>query len=247
MSQRRSAVTREQGRRRLRVLMIGLAGSVLLVGIYLLLHTSLFAARAVTVVGASHETVADVVTASGLSSHPPLLDVNAGAVAAAVERMPWVAHATVQVHWPDGVRIVVQEAAPRLDMAVAGGKVAVLAASGRVLEVVAPSAVPSGLLAFAGPVAPGAAGSNLGARDAMGLAVASTLPPSFVAQVTGITVEPAGWVQLGLTTPILVDIGNASQLSAKYEDVSALLAGGTLHSGDVIDVSVPGAPTVTGP
>jgi hypothetical protein len=63
--------------------------------------------------------------------------------------------------------------------------------------------------------------------------------------VTGVTVEPAGWVQLAMTTPILVDIGTATQLSEKYEDVSALLAGATLHNGDVIDVSVPDAPTVT--
>jgi Na+/H+ antiporter NhaC len=61
-----------------------------------------------------------------------------------------------------------------------------------------------------------------------------------------VTVEAAGWVQLAMTTPILVDIGDASQLQAKYEDVSAMLAGATLHDGDVVDVSVPGAPTVTG-
>jgi hypothetical protein len=45
----------------------------------------------------------------------------------------------------------------------------------------------------------------------------------------------------------LVDIGDASQLQAKYEDVSAALAGATLHDGDIIDVSVPGAMSVTGP
>jgi hypothetical protein len=75
--------------------------------------------------------------------------------------------------------------------------------------------------------------------------VASTLPPSFVAQVTGVTAEPGGWVQLAMTTPIVIDVGNATQLLAKYEDISALLAGGTLEVGDVIDVSVPSAPTVT--
>jgi hypothetical protein len=77
------------------------------------------------------------------------------------------------------------------------------------------------------------------------LHVASTLPASFAAQVTGVTVEPAGWVQLSMTTPIAVDIGSDTQLLAKYEDVSSILAGATLHSGDVIDVSVPDAPTVT--
>jgi hypothetical protein len=49
-----------------------------------------------------------------------------------------------------------------------------------------------------------------------------------------------------MTTPLLVDIGSPSQLEAKYEDVTSILAGATLHTGDVIDVSVPDAPTVTG-
>jgi len=52
-------------------------------------------------------------------------------------------------------------------------------------------------------------------------------------------------VQLEMTTPIVVDIGSASQLPAKYEDVSAILAGATLHVGDIVDVSVPEAPSVT--
>jgi hypothetical protein len=52
-------------------------------------------------------------------------------------------------------------------------------------------------------------------------------------------------VQLTMTTPIVVDLGTTTQLTAKYEDVSSILAGATLHDGDVIDVSVPGAPTVT--
>ena len=44
-----------------------------------------------------------------------------------------------------------------------------------------------------------------------------------------------------------LDIGDTTQLHAKYEDVSAALSGATLHDGDIIDVSVPGAMTVTGP
>ena len=82
-------------------------------------------------------------------------------------------------------------------------------------------------------------------RDAPGLMVASTLPASFAAQVAAVTVEPAGWVRLALTTPITVNIGTPTQLTAKYEDVSSILADATLHDGDVIDVSVPGSPTVT--
>ena len=95
------------------------------------------------------------------------------------------------------------------------------------------------------PAAPGAPGTSLPARDAAGLRVGGSLPGSFAAQVTEVTVEPKGWVQLAMTTPVLVDIGSTSQLTEKYEDVSSILAGATLHNGDVIDVSVPDAPTVT--
>jgi cell division septal protein FtsQ len=246
ISARRTAVTREQGRRRLRVVTAGLIGTVLLVVVWLVLfHTPLFAARAVTVVGATHQTPAEIVQQAGLAGHPPLMRVNAGAAAHAVEALPWVRSATVSVHWPDGVRIVVHEEVPRLVMALPGGKFAEVALDGRVLAVT-PTA-PTGLLPFAAPAVPTVAGSTLGAKDEVGLLIASTLPPSFAAQVTGITVEPAGWVQLGMTTPILINLGDGTQLNAKYEDVSALLSGATLHNGDILDVSVPRSPTVTGP
>jgi len=243
ISARRTAVTRQHGRRRLHVVVGLLIGAGVLVGVWFLLHTALFSARALTVVGAVHETPAQVVQAAGLAGHPPLLSVNGGAAATGVERLPWVATATVHVSWPDGVRITVTEAVPRLVMGLAGGKWAVLSTDGRVLSVGAVR--PPGLIAIGGPQPPGLPGTTLGPRDQPALTVASSLPLSFGAQVTGVTVEPAGWVQLAMTTPILVDIGTATQLSEKYEDVSALLAGATLHNGDVIDVSVPDAPTVT--
>jgi cell division protein FtsQ len=199
----------------------------------------------VTVSGNTHEAAALVVQASGLSRHSPLIDINAGAVAAGIERLPWVRSATVRVQWPDGVHIAVTEEVPGLVMSEAGGQWASLSIDGRVLAV---SAVrPPGLMALSGPQVPGAPGTTLGARDQAGLAVAASLPASFAAQVTAVTIEPGDWVQLALTTPVVVDIGSATQLPAKYEDVSAILAGATLHNGDVIDVSVPDAPTVTGP
>jgi hypothetical protein len=120
-----------------------------------------------------------------------------------------------------------------------------LSTDGRVLGVSATR--PPGLVLLTVPQPPGGLGSVLPARDDAGLDVASSLPASFAAQVTGVTVEPTGWVQLSMTTPIAVDVGAATQLTAKYEDISSILAGAKLHNGDVIDVSVPDAPTVTGP
>ena len=245
ISARRTAVIRAQGRRRLRLLIIGLAATALLVGVWFLLHSPVFGARAVTVTGNTHETTAQVISQAGLSGEPPLIDINAGAAAARIEQLPWVRSATVDVSWPDGVRITVTEETPRLEVSTSGGQWATLSTDGRVLEVSATR--PPGLVLLTVPQPPGGLGSVLPARDEAGLDVASTLPASFAAQVTGVTVEPAGWVQLSMTTPIAVDVGTATQLTAKYEDVSSILAGAKLHNGDVIDVSVPDAPTVTGP
>jgi cell division protein FtsQ len=240
---RRRAVRRQQGRRRFWFLVVGLVATVLVVGGWFLLHSPLLSARSITVVGNAHETSAQIVSQAGLSTHPPLLDVNAGAAATRIEQMPWVRTATVHVSWPNSVRIVVTEEIPTLTAAEGAGRWATLSTDGRVLAVTANR--PDNVVLLTVPKAPGAPGTLLPAGDAAGLRVASTLPASFAAQVTGVTVEPAGWVQLSMTTPIAVNIGSATQLSAKYEDVSSILAGATLHNGDVIDVSVPDAPTVT--
>jgi hypothetical protein len=243
ISARRTAVIKQQGRRRLIVVGVALGVSLLVVGGWFLVHTSLFSARSVSVTGNVHETTALVVAQAGLAGHPPLLDVDAGAAAARLEQLPWVRAATVHVSWPDGVHIAVTEETARFTASTPAGKWELLSNDGRVLGDAATR--PPGLLLLTVPEPPGVPGTVLSTKDAPGLRVASSLPASFVGQVTGVTVEPAGWVQLALTTPVVVDIGNAVELTAKYEDVSSILAGASLHNGDVIDVSVPDAPTVT--
>lgn len=240
---RRAAVLREQGQRRLRVLVAVIFATLLLAAGWFALHSALFAARALTVTGNLHESAAQVLAQGGLAAHPALLDVNAGAVSARIEKLPWVLSAAVHVSWPDGVHVAVTEEAPRFATIEPGGRWATLSADGRVLSVTATR--PAAPLLLTVPAAPGAPGTWLSARDAAGLRVAASLPASFASQVTGVTVEPQGWIQLAMTTPVLVDIGSTSQLTEKYEDVSAILAGATLHNGDVIDVSVPDAPTVS--
>ncbi len=243
ISARRSAVTRQQGRRRLHVLIGLLIATALLVGGWFLLHSALLSARAITVVGATHETVAQVESAADLTSHRPLIDINTGTDDAAIERFPWVRSATVNVHWPDGVRVVISEEVPALTMTTADGKWVEISADGRILDLSATRS--PGLMLVTGPRPAGAVGSTLAGIDDPGLMVASTLPPSFRGQVTGVHVESGGWVQLSMNTPIVVDIGLPTQLTAKYEDVSSILAGAALHDGAIIDVSVADAPTVT--
>jgi len=220
----------------------------LVVGGWFLLHSRLITARVLTVTGSVHTPVDAVLAAAGLTGHPPLLDVSPSGAAARVEQLPWVGTATVVRHWPDGVSIAVVERTPVAAVAgtgATGGAWAEVDATGRVLTAVA--APPAGMVRVVAPVAAGAPGTELGAVAQPGLAVAASLPPAFAGQVTEVDVAPGAQVTLKLTTPVTVDLGSTAQLRAKYEDVAALLARATLTSGDVLDVSVPESPVVSGP
>jgi cell division protein FtsQ len=274
---RRAAVARREGRRRLWVLVGLLAVSAAVVGGWSLLHSRWFDARVVTVVGADHTPVPEIERVAGVAHHPPLLDVDPGAVAARLERLPWISQATVSRQWPDGLRIAVTERMPVAVMstappatpvtpsaapAPAGARPAGATAptpaakapaagapgwalidrSGRVLADVA--SPPAHLVRLAGAAAPGAPGADLAPLLAPGIAVASSLPKAFAAQVTAVDVGAGGQVTLTLTTPVTISLGTATQLPKKYEDAAAILAGAKLVRGDVIDVSVPDSPTV---
>src|SRR5271155_4375675 len=170
LSARRTAVIKQQGRRRLIVLGVALGVTALLVGAWFLLHTPLFSARSVTVTGNVHETAAQVVSQAGLASHPPLLAVNAGAVAARLEQMPWVRTATVRVSWPDGVHIAVTEETASFTVTTAAGTWDSLSDDGRVL---AQSATrPPGLMLLTVPQPAGQPGTLLSTTDWSGLRVA---------------------------------------------------------------------------
>jgi cell division protein FtsQ len=221
--------------------------AALAAGGWFLLHSRLLSARVVTVTGSAHTPAAAVVAAAGLARRPPLLDIDPAAVAARVERLAWVDTATVVRHWPDGVSISVVERTPVAVVTggAAGGAWAEVDGGGRVLVAVA--APPAGLVRVVAPVTAGAPGSTLGPAARPGLSVAATLPPAFAGQVTEVDVGGGGQVTLKLTTPVTVNLGSTAQLAAKYEDVAALLARATLTAGDVLDVSVPESPLVSGP
>jgi hypothetical protein len=287
IKERRTAVVRQAGRRRRRILLIALAVVALAVGAWCFLHTKVLAARVVTVVGSVHTPDAEIVAAAGLGGHPPLIDVDTGAVAAKVEQLPWVATAAVSRDWPDGVRIVVTERTPVAAVsatAPAGsGTTGGAAAAGATPAGATPSTTttattapptptpstgtngtaawalvdgtgrvladtpspPAGLVHVVGVAAAGAAGTTL-AADRPALAVAASLPKAFAGQVTEVDATAGGQVTLKLTSPVTVNLGTTAQLPQKYEDVAAVLAGAPLTAGDVIDVSVPGSPVVTG-
>lgn len=237
--QRRTEVRRRQGRRRLRVLLAVLSLLTVAAVAWSVLHSGLLAARRITVVGSPHTPAAAVIAAAGLADHPPLVDVGPAA-AAGVERLPWVRRATVDVQWPDAVRITVVERRPAAAVPAASGW-ALVDGTGHVLTDAA--APPGGVPRLVGGGAPGAPGSVV-SGDRAGLAVAATLPPAFAGQVVEVAQLSGRQVDLHLSSPVTVDLGTTAQLHQKYEDVAAILAGAPLKAGEVIDVAVPGAPVV---
>ncbi len=238
---RRAAVLRDEARRRLRAALWVLGLVVVVAGGWFALHSRLFAARVVTVVGAVHTPVRQIVAAAGLADHPPLIDVG-GTAAAGIERLPWVAHATVSREWPDGVRIVVKERAPAAAIQeLAGNGWAVVSRHGKVLATAAQP--PAGLPHVVASVPPGPPGST--ARDvSAALMVATTLPKAFAGQVALVAQDRKGGVTLQLTSGLNVYLGSTSQLAQKYEDVAALLKGAALAPGSAIDVAAPAMPVV---
>jgi cell division protein FtsQ len=239
---RRAEVLRTEARRRLRVALVALGVVVLVVAGWFAVHSRLFSARVVTVVGAVHTPAGQIVAAAGLSDHPPLIDVGSSAVAG-VERLPWVAHATISREWPDGVRITVSErkaVAVAADVPASAGWVLV-DRSGKVLAHVAQP--PAGLVRVSGAFAPGPPGSTAGGLGAT-LRVVSSLPKAFAGQVTGVSEDRAGDVTLQLNSALTVYLGSTDQLPQKYEDVAAILSGAGLTSGATIDVAAPATPVV---
>jgi cell division protein FtsQ len=246
--QRRIAIARDQGRRRLLW-----AGGLLLVAVLAvigwgLLHTGIFGARVITVSGVHPFTTdAAIVAAADLDRHPPLISIDPGTTAARVETLPFIAAARVQRHWPDGVTIAVTERVPTLTMAGPGAAWSVLDGSGRTLQVL--PARPPGLIVLvdhtaAGGVAPAPVGGSLPAWAGAGLRVSRTLPRAFSGQVVSVTAAPDGTIDLALNSGITVMLGTDTELTAKYEDVAAIIAHASLRGATTIDVSVPSSPAV---
>jgi cell division protein FtsQ len=249
---RRLDIARRAGRRRL-AWVAGAAGAVAVVVLAIaLLHTPWMSAQVVTVDGRHpHTPTTAIEAAARLGGRPPLIDLDPGAVAARVERLPYISAAEVHRQWPDGVRITVTERVPAVQMAGPGAGWSVLDAAGRTLGLVPgrapelPQLVvygPSGAAAAAPPV--GRAVSGRGALAA--LAVCRTLPPAFAGQVLAVAGNADATVTLHLNSGLTVLLGTTNDLAAKYEDVAAIIAHAPLGGAKIIDVTVPQSPTVSG-
>ncbi len=242
--QRRLTVLGDAGRKRLRWVVAGVSVLAAACVALLVLHTPLLAARQVTVIGAIRTGVGPVVAAVDLHGQP-LVDVNPGQVAARVEALPWVAHATVTRHWPNDVTVTVTERVPAAVVDTPGHGAVVVDSHGRVLATDA--SVAPGMVVLAAPVVPGRPGSILGAGATPGLTVLAAVPAMLEPRLEQVDVADNGDVTLALTGHIGVTLGPAVELPAKFESLVSVLVDVPPTEPEVVDVTVPDAPEVGPP
>jgi cell division protein FtsQ len=236
-------------RRRVVVVVVSSVAVLLVVlgaGAYAALHSRLFAATTIVITGERHESPGRIEHVAGLDHAPTMLSVDPSAIERRLAAtFPWIATVHVTQRWPHTVAVAITERTAVAEVVTHDGTTQLVDLGGRRLGPPGPRQVLP-VLQF---VAAGGAGSKaaIAPSSRPGLVVASSLPAAFARQVAVISVAADGWVTLRLTSPLTFILGTATDLRAKYEDVAAVIAHATVHEGDVVDVSVPQAMTVSGP
>ena len=110
--ERRVAVTRAEGRRRLRILLTAVCIASAIGIAWLVVQSPMLAVDSINVRGTTQESQAAVRDAAGVHTGSALLFVDTGAVARRVEALPWVASAKVDRGLPNDLTITVVERAP---------------------------------------------------------------------------------------------------------------------------------------
>jgi cell division protein FtsQ len=240
MRRRRISVRREEGRRRLKRLAWGLGAVVVVIDGAALAHTTILDVDHVEVVGATHVSADTVKWASGIGSGDALLTLDSHGAARRIRRLSWVADVRVEKRWPSTVRLVVEERTPAAVIRTrADGAFAVVDASGRVLQI--GGQVPPGLVAVTDVRSRLHEGGRLpaSAQSALRVAVAANqrAPGALTAVSTGL--------EGTLTRGGVVRFGSVDRLDEKLLAVSTVLARVDVACLKILDVKVPGSPTVS--
>lgn len=246
---RRRALKKAEGRRRLVLLCLAVAAVLAPVGYWVLANSSAFAVSGVSVSGGGSLVSAEVRQAAvGAIGRKSLLQVDASAVARAVEKLPYVRTASVDRSFPHTLSIRITTYRPAA--AVRSGKAAYLVSSdGRVLsqDVAKDSTLPVIRVAHGLALTPGQhvpAGTIVAA-----LGVLRAVPHAFVHRVGHIHKVELG--DAGLVAVIgrgmQVRLGSGTDIDLKLRVAVRVLRSmqsATRAALGYVDVSVPGRPAL---
>ncbi len=244
IARRNHDVAREAGRRRLWIVTSLLAVPALIVSVFLILHSSLFSISGVTVHGAKETQQAAVISAAGLSHHPPLIDVNPVAVALKVEGLPWIETATVVRHWPKRVTITVTERTPIAQALITKSRWELFDTQGRALG--DRSHPTPGLIDIARVLSMPSPGVTAGGDLEAEVALCDALPVSMIPSVTQIGVTKHDGLVLDIAAKTTVIFGTREQLRDKVVALATLLANHVGLTGvATVDLRVPSSPILS--
>jgi cell division protein FtsQ len=236
---RRIAVRRDQGRRRLRLLSLGLGVLALVVAAVVASQTPLLDVDRVRIDGVGHTAAADVGRVARIEPGDTMVGVDTDAAVARIEALPWIAHATVARRWPGTIEIHVTEREPLAVVEVADGRVALVDEKGRVLEVTRkpPGELPE-VTGVRGRIAEGEELGS-GVRDA--LTVLRALRERLPGAVGSISPD----LDAALAAGGDIRFGSTDDLDDKVVAVETVLADVDMSCLALLDVRVPGSPALT--
>ena len=239
---RRVEVIRSEGRRRLRILAVGLS-VVGAVGAGVgATRSPLLDIDAIVVAGSTHTPRGELVAAAGIEPGMQMLDVDEAGVRAALQRLPWVRDAVVHKDWPGTVRVEVVERVPAAAVEAEPGAWALVDVDGRILSRTAE--VPEGVVRITGAGDPGRPGATARGATAAAVDIAAGLPDELLAALPEVRLAGAE-LELRGPTGTVVRFGPADDGAAKVQALLALLAEVDLRRVRTIDVRVPSAPVLT--
>ena len=250
---RRVAVTREQGQRRLRLILFVLACLGMLGLVWLALESPALDVDHVEVVGTQGVPAREIIAASGIHHGDALTFIDTGGARDRVEALPRIASAKVSRSFPGTVKISVTEREPAawgalpVRRGAKPGQVVFVDAEGRVIE--AGQSPAANLPQVLGLGALPDVGERV--RPAVAVTLLTELPPALRAQVTKVTVDhgeatlglrkrPGGW-------PTAEEVRLGAMTDVRTKGVAALAVLAALDkSVGYLDVRVPSAPATGG-
>ncbi|MEZ5176241.1 MAG: FtsQ-type POTRA domain-containing protein [Acidimicrobiia bacterium] len=240
LAKRRKGVREDRARGRLKWVLVILFVVLTVVGGVWLIRSPILSIRSVTITGASASDPAASVAMLGMGQGTPTIDVDAGAIEAAIEADPWVRDATVDVSWPGTVAIAVAEHTPFATVRAADGWVRV-ASDGSVLMSGPPLDGAPLISIDAGPVTAGYSLTNpliVGALE-----FSAALPADLAAQIE-LATDGEGLAATLLGHSII--LGRPSEMADKAAVLVALLESG-IEPDAVINLIAPSRPAITNP
>jgi cell division protein FtsQ len=216
---RRIAVAREQGRRRLRVVLVLLSIFVAVGFAWLIVQSPFFDVDHIVVTGVPEARVAAVVAATGVHRHDALLMVSAGKVARRIEAVPGIGTVRVSRDFPGTLRISVNEQGVALWARVPAGGVALVGHDGRVLRY-APTN-PAGIVELRGQKLVPAPGGQLIRAEVVD--VLAQLPAALAERVGALREFTTRDVRLYLVVGGEVRLGDLSSVHDKAVAAEAVI------------------------